>query len=75
MLNSDNIEIVVKKLTVHGTKVRLLGFLKSVFFQENTSTAYQYVKPHAANISSQTAFDSHIGYILFQEMEIHYYFQ
>ena len=33
MLNSDNIEIVVKKLTVHGTKVRLLGFLKSVFFQ------------------------------------------
>ena len=46
-----------------------------LFFQENTSTAYQYVKPHAANISSQTAFDSHIGYILFQEMEIHYYFQ
>lgn len=33
MLNSDNIEIVVTKLTVHGTKVRLLGFLKSVFFQ------------------------------------------
>ena len=24
-----------------------------LFFQENTSTAYQYVKPHAANISSQ----------------------
>ena len=33
MLNSDNIEIVVTKLTVHGTKVRLLGFLKSVFFE------------------------------------------
>ena len=33
VLNSDNIEIVVTKLTVHGTKVRLLGFLKSVFFQ------------------------------------------
>lgn len=33
MLNSDNIGIVVKKLTVHGIKVRLLGFLKSVFFQ------------------------------------------
>lgn len=33
MLNSDNIEIVVTKLTVHGTKVRFLGFFKSVFFQ------------------------------------------
>ncbi len=33
VLNSDNIEIVVTKLTVHGTKVRFAGFLKSVFFQ------------------------------------------
>ena len=32
VLNSDNIEIVVTKLTVHGTKVRLLGFLKVYFF-------------------------------------------
>lgn len=33
VLNSENIEIVVTKLTVNGTKIRLLGFLKSVFFQ------------------------------------------
>ncbi len=37
-----------------------------LFFQENTSKAYQYVKPHAANIWFQNAFDSHIGYILFR---------
>ena len=46
-----------------------------LFFQENTSKAYQYVKPHAANIWFQNAFDSHIGYILFRETETHCYFQ
>lgn len=33
VLNSKNIEIVVTRLKVNGTKVRILGFLKSVFFQ------------------------------------------
>ena len=33
VLNSKNIEIVITRLKVNGTKVRILGFLKSVFFQ------------------------------------------
>lgn len=33
VLNSADIEIVVTRLQVNGRKIRLLGFLKSVFFQ------------------------------------------
>lgn len=33
VLNSSDIEIVVTRVQVNGTKIRLLGFLKSVFFQ------------------------------------------
>lgn len=42
VLNSKDIEIVVTRLTVHGNKVRFLGFLKSVFFQFYKGTIALY---------------------------------
>ena len=42
VLDSSNIEIVVTRLQVNGTKIRLLGFLKSVFFQFYKGTISLY---------------------------------
>lgn len=42
VLNSSNIEIVVTRLQVNGTKIRLLCFLKSVFFQFYKGTIALY---------------------------------